>query len=209
MDKLGAIFLLLVAGSVHSAEQLKTVQVSGLSVPGTQALGKAQGFTECVDFQNYLSCTRSKPMVVFGATASSAEITLDVSDNFSIEADPMGSPKITDVALEKLTYRSIRLEFQPNERETLEKALRADGWFAVGNEKRREFYKEGIPATFRVGGAYTTLSPVDINEVSKRASRLEARADHSSINSDLPDPARAMQRDSEPRGAGSTRPPRF
>ncbi|VVO19018.1 hypothetical protein PS833_04048 [Pseudomonas fluorescens] len=94
----------------------------------------------------------------------------------------MGSPKITDVALEKLTYRSIRLEFQPEEREALEKALRADGWFAVGNEKRREFYKEGIPATFRVGGAYTTLSPVDISEVSKRASRLEAKADHSSIN---------------------------
>ncbi|WP_150799442.1 hypothetical protein [Pseudomonas fluorescens] len=182
MNKLGAIFLLLVAGTAHSAERLTTVQVSGLFVPGSQALGKAQGFTECVDFQNYLSCTRSKPMVVFGATASSAEITLDVTDNFSIEADPMGSPKITDVALEKLTYRSIRLEFQPEEREALEKALRADGWFAVGNEKRREFYKEGIPATFRVGGAYTTLSPVDISEVSKRASRLEAKADHSSIN---------------------------
>ncbi|WP_338921413.1 hypothetical protein V0M98_01260 [Pseudomonas silesiensis] len=68
MDKLGAIFLLLVAGTAHSTDRLTTVQVSGLSVPGTQALGKAQGFTECVDFQNYLSCTRSKPMDIFGAT---------------------------------------------------------------------------------------------------------------------------------------------
>lgn len=204
MNKLGAIFLLLVAGTAHSTDRLTTVQVSGLSVPGTQALGKAQGFTECVDFQNYLSCTRSKPMDIFGATASSAEITLDVTDNFSSVADPMGSPKIAGVALEKLTYRSIRLEFQPEEREALEKALRADGWFAVGNVKRLEFYKEGIPATFRVGGAYTTLSPVDINEVRKMASRLEA-SNHSSIDSDIPDPARAMLRDSE----RSMRAPRF
>ncbi|VVO47890.1 hypothetical protein PS850_04408 [Pseudomonas fluorescens] len=204
MNKLGAIFLLLVAGTAHSTDRLTTVQVSGLSVPGTQALGKAQGFTECVDFQNYLSCTRSKPMDIFGATASSAEITLDVTDNFSSVADPMGSPKIAGVALEKLTYRSIRLEFQPEEREALEKALRADGWFAVGNVKRLEFYKEGIPATFRVGGAYTTLSPVDINEVRKMSSRLEA-SNHSSATSDLPDPAREMLRDSE----RSMRAPRF
>lgn len=208
MNKLGAIFLLLVAGTAHSAERLSTVQVSGLSVPGTQALGKAQGFTECVDYFNYLSCTRSQPMVVFGATASSAEITLDVTDNFSSEADPMGGAKITGVALDKLTYRSIRLEFEPKERDALEKALRADGWFAVGNAKRLEFYKEGVPATFRVNSAYITLSPININEVSKRASRLEA-TNHSSVSSDLPDPARAMLRESEPRGAGSTRPPRF
>ncbi|VVM60780.1 hypothetical protein PS862_03893 [Pseudomonas fluorescens] len=209
MTKMGAIFLLLVAGTAHSAERLTSVQVSGLFVPGSQALGQAQGFTECIDFQNYLSCTRSKPMVVFGATASSAEITLDVTDNFSSEADPMGSPKIMGVAPERLTYRSIRLEFQPQEREALEKALRADGWFAIGNDKRLEFYKVGIPATFRIGGAYTTLSPVDINEVSKRASRLEAKANHSSASSGIPDPARAMLRDTEPRGAGSTSPPRF
>lgn len=208
MNKLGAIFLLLVAGTAHSAERLSTVQVSGLSVPGTQALGKAQGFMECVDYFNYLSCTRSQPMVVFGATASSAEITLDVTDNFSSEADPMGGAKITGVALDKLTYRSIRLEFEPKERDALEKALRADGWFAVGNAKRLEFYKEGVPATFRVNSAYITLSPININEVSKRASRLEA-TNHSSVSSDLPDPARAMLRESEPRGAGSTRPPRF
>lgn len=208
MNKLGAIFLLLVAGTAHAAERLTTVQVSGLSVPGTQALGKAQGFTECVDFFNYLSCTRSKPMDIFGATASSAEITLDVTDNFSSVADPMGGAKISDVPRDKLTYRSIRLEFQPKEREALEKALRADGWFAVGSEKRLEFYKEGVPATFRVNSAYITLSPVDINEVSKRVSRLEA-TNHVGATSDLPDPARAMLHDSEPRGAGSVRPPRF
>ena len=90
------------------------------------------------------------------------------------------------MALEKLTYRSIRLEFEPKEREALEKALLSDGWFAVGNEKRLEFYKVGIPATFRVGSAYTTLSPVDISEVNKRASRLEA-SNHSSATSDLRD----------------------
>jgi hypothetical protein len=207
MNKLAAIFLLLVAGIAQSAERLTTVQVSGLFVPGTQTLGKALGFTECVDFFNYLSCTRSKPMDIFGATASSAEITLDVTDNFSSEADPMGGAKIAGVALEKLTYRSIRLEFQPKEREALEKALRADGWFAVGNEKRREFYKEGIPATFRIGGAYTTLSPVDINEVRKMASRLEAKSTHPSITSNTPDPAQSMLLDSEPRG--SMRAPRF
>ncbi|VVO21366.1 hypothetical protein [Pseudomonas fluorescens] len=209
MNKLGAIFLLLVAGTAHSADRLTTVQVSGLFVPGTQELGQAQGFTECVDFQNYLSCTRDKPMLVFGATASSAEITLDVTDSFSIEADPMGGPKIADVALEKLTYRSIRLEFQPEEREALEKALRADGWFAVGNEKRLEFYKEGIPATFRVGGAYTTLSPIDINAVRKMASRLGAKSTHPGITSNTPDPAQSMALGSEPHGAGSTRSPRF
>jgi hypothetical protein len=209
MNKLGAIFLLLVAGTAHSAERLTTVQVSGLSVPGTQALGKAQGFTECVDFYNYLSCTRSQPMVIFGATASSAEITLDVTDNFSSEADPMGGANISNVALEKLTYRSIRLEFQPKERQALEKALRADGWFAVGSEKRLEFYKEGVPATFRVNSAYITLSPVDINEVSKRASRLEAGATHSSVTSSSPEPVRAMLLESEPRGPGSIRAPRF
>ncbi|ANJ58458.1 hypothetical protein PMA3_26180 [Pseudomonas silesiensis] len=207
MNKLAAIFLLLVAGTAQSAERLTTVQISGLFVPGTQTLGKAQGFTECVDFFNYLSCTRSKPMDIFGATASSAEITLDVTDNFSSEADPMGGAKIAGVALEKLTYRSIRLEFQPKEREALEKALRADGWFAVGNEKRLEFYKEGIPATFRVGGAYTTLSPVDINEVRKMASRQEAKSTHPSITSNTPDPAQSMLLDSEPRG--SMRAPRF
>jgi len=209
MNKLSAILLLLMTGAAHAADRLTTVQVSGLFVPGTQALGKAQGFTECVDFFNYLSCTRSKPMEVFGATASSAEISLDVTDNFSSDADPMGGAKIAGVALEKLTYRSIRLEFQPEERAALEKALLSDGWFAVGNEKHLEFYKVGIPATFRVGSAYTTLSPVDISEVSKRASSLKSNADHSSINSDLADPARAMLRDSEPRGVGSTRPPRF
>ncbi|VVO93452.1 hypothetical protein PS903_02401 [Pseudomonas fluorescens] len=208
MNKLGAIFLLLVAGTSHAAERLTTVQVSGLSVPGTQALGKAQGFTECVDFYNYLSCTHNKPMEVYGATASSAEITLDVTDNFSSVADPMGGAKISGVPRDKLTYRSIRLEFQPEEREALEKALRADGWFAVGSAKRLEFYKEGVPATFRVNNAYITLSPVDINEVSKRVSRLDA-SNHPSASSNQHDPARAMLRDSEPQGAGSVRPTRF
>ena len=209
MNKLGAIFLLLVAGTAHAAERLTTVQVSGLSVPGTQALGKAQGFTECVDFYNYLSCTHNKPMEVYGATASSAEITLDVTDNFSSVADPMGGAKISSVPRDKLTYRSIRLEFQPEEREALEKALRVDGWFAVGNEKRLEFYKVGIPATFRVGSAYTTLSPVDIDEVRKMASRLDAKSTHSSNTSNVPDPVRSMMLDSEPHGAGSVRSPRF
>ena len=207
MNKLAAIFLLLVAGTAQSAERLTTVQISGLFVPGTQTLGKAQGFTECVDFFNYLSCTRSKPMDIFGATASSAEITLDVTDNFSSEADPMGGAKIAGVALEKLTYRSIRMEFEPKEREALEKALLSDGWFAVGNEKRLEFYKVGVPATFRVGSAYTTLSPVDINEVRKMASRLEVKATHSSNTSNASDPVRSMLLDSEPRG--SMRAPRF
>ncbi|MDQ0121954.1 hypothetical protein J2W17_000899 [Pseudomonas lini] len=208
MNKLGAIFLLLVAGTAHGAERLTTVQVSGLSVPGTQALGKAQGFTECVDYYNYLSCTHNKPMEIYGATASSAEITLDVTDNFSSVADPMGGANISSVPRDKLTYRSIRLEFQPQEREALEKALRADGWFAVGSAKRLEFYKQGVPATFRVNNAYITLSPVDIDEVSKRVSRLDA-SNHPGASSDQPDPARAMLRDSEPRGPGSIRPPRF
>ena len=40
MTKMGAIFLLLVAGTAHSAERLTTVQVSGLFVPGSKLWGK-------------------------------------------------------------------------------------------------------------------------------------------------------------------------
>ena len=84
MNKLGAIFFLLVAGTAHAAERLTTVQVSGLSVPGTQALGKAQGFTECVDFYTLSSCwggSACHPWAKRYAQATEASRRMDVLES--------------------------------------------------------------------------------------------------------------------------------
>lgn len=176
MNKLGAVFLMLLAGATQAADRLQTVQVSGLSIPGTPAIGKELGFTECADKYDSYECKRSRPTVIYGAKANAASVSLNGKDNFSPLIDSFNGPKVSDVEPDKLTYRSIRLDFHLTEREILERALLADGWLKSGTATSYEYFKDGVAATFSFRRSGTSLSPMDIAEVNKQISVLRAKA---------------------------------
>lgn len=176
MNKLGAVILLLLAGGAHAADQLQTVEVSGLSVPGTPALAKQQHFTECTDSYDKFECRRTTKTKFYGAVADRALLSIDGRDNFSINGGSSIAPKVSDVSPEKLSYRSIRLDFHLTERETLEKALRADGWLKSGSMNTYQFFKEGVAATVKMHRSSTTLTPVDLAEVNQQIAGLKAKA---------------------------------
>jgi len=176
MKKLGAVFLLLLAGTTQAADRLQTVEISGLSAPGTPAMGKELGFTECTDKYRYYECKRGKPMVVYGATTTSASVFIDGKDNFSTKSDSREGPKVSDVSPEQLSYRSIRLDFHLTEREILEHALLADGWLKSGTGNSRDYFKEGVPATFSIHRSLTVFSPMDIAEVNRQITALKEKA---------------------------------
>lgn len=176
MKKLGAVFTLVLAGTVNAADRLHTVLVSGLSVPGTPTIAKELGFTECVDKYRYYECKRIKPVVVYGATADTASVFFNGKDNFSTRPDSSDGPKVSDVPPENLSYSSIRLDFHLTEREKLETSLIADGWLRAGTGNSREYFKQGVAATFSIHRSLTTLSPVDLGEVEKQISVLKEKA---------------------------------
>lgn len=176
MKKLGAVVVLLLAGVAHAEERLQTAQVAGLSVPGTPAIGKELGFTQCEDKYSYYECKRNKPTVIYGAKADSASVFFNGKDNFSSKTDSRTEPKISTVAPEKLSYRSIRLDFHLTEREVLEQALLADGWLKGGAGNSRTYYKEGVAATFSFHRSLATLEPVGLTEVKTQIDALKAKA---------------------------------
>lgn len=176
MKIIGAVFLSVLVGSTHAADRLQTVQVAGLSVPGTPATGKELGFTDCVDKYSYYECKRTKPTVIYGAKASTASVFIDGKDNFSTNNNVSSGPKVSDVAPDKLSYKSIRLDFHITERELLENALVADGWLKSGTGNSRAYFKEGVPATFSIHRSLTQLSPMDLAEVNSQVVELKAKA---------------------------------
>lgn len=176
MKKLGAVFLLVLAGSAYAADRLQTVKVSGLAVPGTPAMGKELGFTDCTDKYRYYECKRTKPIVVYGATADTASVFFNGKDNFSTKNDSSDGPKVSDVPPDKLSYSSIRLDFHITEREILERSLLADGWLKSGTGNSRAYFKEGVPATFSIHRSLTLLSPVDLAEVTSQITELKTKA---------------------------------
>jgi hypothetical protein len=176
MKKLGAVLLFALTGTVNAADRLQTVLVSGLSVPGTPTIAKELGFTECADKYRYYECKRIKPVAVYGATADTASVFFNGKDNFSTKPDSSDGPKVSEVPPEKLSYSSIRLDFHLTEREKLEKALIADGWLRTGTGNSREYFKQGVAATFSIHRSLTMLSPVDLGEVEKQISVLKKKA---------------------------------
>ncbi|MDR9749844.1 hypothetical protein RG836_00155 [Pseudomonas sp. SZMC_28357] len=176
MKRIGPIFLLLAATSITAGGRLQPVEVAGLSVPGTPDIGRAMGFTECVDKYSYYECKRSKQTIVYGAKADSASIFFDGKDNFSTKVNSSDGPKVAEVPPEKLSYRSVRLEFPLTEREVFENALLADGWLKSGAGNSREYFKEGIPATFKIHRSLTTLNPADLSEVNSQLADLKKKS---------------------------------
>ena len=176
MNKLGAVILLLLASTASAAERLQAVQVAGLTVPGTPSVAKDLGFVDCADKYRYYECTRTKPLKVYGATTTSASVFIDGKDNFSAKSDSTDGPKISEVGPEKLSYKSIRLEFHLTEREILENALLADGWLKSGSGNSRAYFKEGVPATFSIHRSLTVISPIETSEANSQAARLKALA---------------------------------
>lgn len=176
MKKLGAVVVLLLAGVAHAEERLQTVQVAGLSVPGTPAIGKELGFTQCEDKYSYYECKRNKPTVIYGAKADSASVFFNGKDNFSSKTDSRTEPKISTVPPEKLSYSSIRLDFHLTEREVLEQALLADGWLKVGSGNSRIYYKQGVAAAFSIHRSLVSIEPVGLTEVKAQIDTLKAKA---------------------------------
>lgn len=78
MKKLGAICLFVIAGTTQAGDRLTTVDVYGLQVPGTPAIAKEAGFTDCKDNYSSYVCKRTKPTVVAGIKADSADLFLTV-----------------------------------------------------------------------------------------------------------------------------------
>lgn len=176
MKKLGAVVVLLLAGVAHAEERLQTIQVAGLSVPGTPAIGKKLGFTQCEDKYSYYECKRNKPTVIYGAKADSASVFFNGNDNFSSEPNSGSGPKISTVPPEKLSYREIRLDFHLTERDVLEQALLADGWLKGGSGNSRTYYKQGVAAAFSIHRSLVSIEPVGLTEVKAQIDTLKAKA---------------------------------
>lgn len=176
MNKFGAMVLLLLAGTAHAADRLQTVQVSGLSVPGTPAIAKEQHFTDCAANYDKYECKRTTVTKFYGATAERAFLSIDGKDNFSIDGGSSIAPKISDVPPERLTYRSIRMDFHLLDREALERALLADGWLKSGSLNTYEYLKEGVGASIKMHRSSTTLTPKAVTEVNQQIAGLKAKA---------------------------------
>jgi len=176
MKKLGAFVFLLLAGVAHAEERLQTVKIEGLSVPGTPAIGKEIGFTQCEDKYSYYECKRNKPTVIFGVKANSASVFFNGNDNFSSKSNSGSGPKITTVPSENLSYRDIRLDFHLTERDELERALLADGWLKGGSGNSRIYYKDGVAAAFSIHRSLVSIEPVGLTEVKAQIDTLKAKA---------------------------------
>lgn len=178
---------LLFVGNAYAADQLEITEVSGLSVPGTPAIAKKLKFTDCTAGYNKFECRRIAPTLFYGAKADRAALSIDGKDNFSFSGGSSIAPKVSDVPQDKLTYRSIRMDFHLTERQKLEAALLADGWRKTGSMNNYEYSKEGVGAIVKMQRSLTTLEPKNASEVNKQLSSSENdsdEADKSKTNSD-------------------------
>lgn len=176
MKKLGVLAVLLLVGVVHAAERLQTVQVAGLLVPGTPAIGKELGFTRCEDKYSYYECKRNKPTVIYGAKANSASVFFNGNDNFSSKSNSGSGPKVSTVPPENLSYREIRLDFHLTERDVLEQALLAEGWLRSGSGNSRTYYKQGVAAAFDIHRSLVSIKPVGLAEVEAEIDALKEKS---------------------------------
>lgn len=177
MRKLGVICIFALLGTAHAEDRLSTIEVYGLKIPGTPAIAKAAGFTDCKDNYSSYICTGTKPIVIAGVRAESARVFFDGSDNFS-ENNRGSTRKITDFPPEKLTYSGVRLEF--SDRQSLKKALIADGWIESSNNYGSEYYKEGVAANFSIHRLGVSLNPLSLKKVADHIGKLKAEQESQS-----------------------------
>lgn len=173
MKKLGAICLFVIAGTTQAGDRLTTVDVYGLQVPGTPAIAKEAGFTDCKDNYSSYVCKRTKPTVVAGIKAESADLFFDGSDHFSESNRGSSSRKVSEFPPEKLTYGGVRLQFQ--DRQALKNALLADGWMESTQGNSTEFYKDGVAANFSIYRSTVSLAPLSLKEATKQVANLKAK----------------------------------
>ncbi|WP_409283238.1 hypothetical protein [Pseudomonas protegens] len=177
MRKLSVICIFALLGTAHAEDRLSTIEVYGLKIPGTPAIAKAAGFTDCKDNSSSYICTSTKPIVIAGVRAESARVFFDGSDNFS-ENNRGSTRKITDVSPEKLTYGGIRFDF--SDRQALKKALITDGWMESSNNYGSEYYKDGIAANFSIQKLGVSLNPLSLKKVAEHIGKLKAEQESKS-----------------------------
>lgn len=176
MKKISAVFFMLLATNAVATDRLETAQVDGLYVPGTPALAKQQGFTNCSESYDKFECAHSGKLKFFGETAERATLSIDGKQNFSTSGGSSIAPKVSTVPTDQLSYRDIRIDFHLIEREALKEKLLADGWLKSGSMNNVEFVKHGTGAVIKFQRSGTTLSPRSVQEVNQQYADLKAKA---------------------------------
>lgn len=176
MKKNLILALALVSQTALSDARLQPTTIDGLTVPGTPAIGKSLGFTDCSDSSDYFRCVRTVPTTFYGAKASSATVFFDGKDNFALNSSSNSGPKVSGLAADRLSYRSVRLDFDLEQKEILDKALLADGWLKEVQGNSRDYYKAGVGASvgfFRSTASLSAISPV---EATSKYNALKAKS---------------------------------
>ncbi len=175
MKKLGAIILFAIAGTAVASDRLEPTTVEGLTVPGTPTIGKSLGFTDCTNGYDNFRCIRTAPTTLYGAKASKATIFFDGKDNFAVKPPSGSGPKLSDTPTEKLSYREVRLDFDLEEKEKLDKALLAEGWAKEVQGNSRNYYKAGVGASLGFFRSTASLNPISPSEATSKFNALKAK----------------------------------
>lgn len=175
MKKIFALSLMLLSQTALSDARLESTTVDGLTVPGTPAIGKALGFTNCTDSTDYFRCTRAVPTTFYGAKASSADIFFDGKNNFSIKSSSGTGPKVSTLSPDQLSYRSVRFEFDLEQKAKLDDALLADGWLKDIHGNSRDYYKSGVGASVSFFRSTASLNPISPAEATIKYNALKTK----------------------------------
>lgn len=176
MKKIFFLTLALVSQTALSEAILEPTTIDGLTVPGTPAIGKDLGFTDCSDNSDYFRCVRVVPTTFYGAKATSAAIFFDGKNNFALKSSSNTGPKVSGLTPDRLSYRAVRLDFDLEQKEKLDKALLADGWLKEIQGNSRDYYKAGVGASVGFFRSTATLDPISPAEATSKYNALKAKS---------------------------------
>ncbi|VVN81133.1 hypothetical protein [Pseudomonas fluorescens] len=176
MKKIFALALMLASQNALSEARLEPTTIDGLTVPGTPAVGKSLGFTDCSDGSEYYRCVRTIPTTLYGARATSAVVFFDGKDNFAAKPSSSTGPKVSGLNPDKLSYRGVRLDFDLEQKEKLDKALLADGWVKEVQGNSRDYYKSGVGASVGLFRSTASLNPIAPSEATSKFNAIKAKS---------------------------------
>ncbi|VVO19901.1 hypothetical protein PS712_04147 [Pseudomonas fluorescens] len=175
MKKIFALALMLVSHAALSDARLEPTTIDGLTVPGTPAIGKALGFTDCSDSYDSFRCVRVIPTTFYGAKANTADVFFTGKDNFALKSSSNSGPKVSGLSPDRLSYRGIRLDFDLEQKEKLDKALLADGWVKEIQGNSRDYYKSGVGVSVGFFRSTANLNPISPSEATSKYNALKAK----------------------------------
>jgi hypothetical protein len=169
MTILVPIFTIILATTTlaHASPTPHGIHFSGFILTGDSVVAKQQGFNDCSDKFNHYECARTKNIVLFGAVAQRATVSLRGKKKTSIDSNVSKTP------VTQLSFQGILFEFTLPERRKLEKALLANDWILDSSGIANKYYKQNAPAYIAIHQSYVAVLPGDALEINTRLTQLK------------------------------------